>query len=70
MELTKDLNLLSENEFMSKFGTIFEKSEWIASETFKQKPFENYQDLINKMINIYNACSNEKIIKIFNLHQD
>ena len=68
MELTKDLNLLSENEFMSKFGTIFEKSEWIASETFKQKPFENYQDLINKMINIYNACSNEKIIKIFNLH--
>ena len=68
MKLTKDLNLLSENEFMSKFGTIFEKSEWIASETFKQKPFENYQDLINKMINIYNACSNEKIIKIFNLH--
>ena len=68
MELTKDLNLLSENEFMSKFGTIFEKSEWIASETFKQKPFKNYQDLINKMINIYNACSNEKIIKIFNLH--
>ena len=41
MKLTKDLNLLSENEFMSKFGTIFEKSEWIASETFKQKPFRS-----------------------------
>ena len=68
MELTKDLNLLSENEFMSKFGTIFEKSEWIASEAFKRKPFKNNEDLKSKMINIYDNCSNEKIIKIFNLH--
>ena len=68
MEFTKDLNSLSENEFITKFGSIFEKSEWIASEAFKRKPFKNNEDLKSKMINIYNNCSNEKIIKIFNLH--
>ena len=68
MELTKDFNSLSKNEFITKFGSIFEKSEWIAIEAFKRKPFKNYEDLKSKMINIYNNCSNEKIIKIFNLH--
>ncbi len=68
MKITKDINALSENEFVSEFGSIFEKSEWIASETFKQKPFKNNKDLINKMINIFNNCQNEKTLKIFNLH--
>ena len=53
MKIKKDLNSINENEFTAIFGSIFEKSEWIAAETFKQKPFENSQDLINKMIKIY-----------------
>ncbi len=68
MKFTKNLNSLSEIEFISIFGSVFEKSEWIANEAFKQKPFENPQDLINKMINIFESCSGEKIVKIFNLH--
>ena len=38
MKINKDLNSLSENEFISIFGSIFEKSDWIASEAFKLKP--------------------------------
>ena len=68
MKIKKDLNSINENEFTSIFGSIFEKSEWIATETFKQKPFENSQDLINKMIKIYESCSTEQIIIILNLH--
>ena len=68
MKIKKDLNSINENEFTAIFGSIFEKSEWIATETFKQKPFENSQDLINKMINIYDSCSKEQIIIILNLH--
>ena len=41
MEFTKKLNSLSETEFTSIFGSVFEKSEWIANEAFKQKPFKN-----------------------------
>ncbi len=64
----RNLNALSENEFISIFGNVFEKSQWIANETFKKKPFKNLKDFIDKMINIYENSSDEKIIKIFNLH--
>ena len=68
MKIEKNLNTINENQFISLFGRIFEKSEWIAAETFKKKPFKNSQDLINKMIKIYESCSIDQIIIILNLH--
>ena len=68
MKIEKDINKINENEFTAIFGSVFEKSEWIAAETFKLKPFKNSQDLIDKMIKIYETCSNDKITKILNLH--
>ena len=68
MKFTEKLNSLSKTDFISIYGTVFEKSEWIANEVFKQKPFKNSEDLKDKMINIYNNCSKEKVVKIFNLH--
>ena len=68
MKIEKKLNTINENEFITIFGSIFEKSEWIATETFKQKPFKNSKDLINKMTKIFESCSIEQIIVIFKLH--
>ena len=68
MKITKDLNTLSKSEFITIFGSIFEKSEWIACKTFELKPFKNSKDLVDKMINIYDSCSVDKIFKILNLH--
>ena len=68
MKIEKDLNTINENQFTSLFGSVFEKSEWIATETFKKKPFKNSQDLINKMIKVYDSCSVDQIIIILNLH--
>ena len=48
MQINKDINLLTKKEFLSIFGNIFEKSEWIADETFNLKPFKNSEDLIIK----------------------
>ena len=68
MKFTNNLNSLSENEFVSIFGSVFEKSEWIANEAYKLKPFKDAEDLMNKMTNIYENSSKEMIVKIFNLH--
>ena len=68
MQINKDINSLTKKEFLSIFGIIFEKSEWIADETFNLRPFKNSEDLIHKMINIYENIPREKIIDIFNLH--
>ena len=70
MKLTKKINLLKKKEFLSIFGNIFEKSDWIADEVFNLKPFKDSNDLVIKMMNIYENSSNEKIIKIFNLHPE
>ena len=67
MQSIKDINSLSK-EFQSIFGNIFEKSDWISVETFELKPFKDKEDLINKMIHVYENNSKEKIINIFNLH--
>ena len=70
MKLTKNINLLKKKEFLSIFGNIFEKSDWIANEVFNLKPFKDSNDLVIKMMNIYENSNNEKIIKIFNLHPE
>ena len=70
MKLTKNINLLKKKEFLSIFGNIFEKSDWIADEVFNLKPFKDSKDLVIKMMNIYENSNNEKIIKIFNLHPE
>lgn len=68
MQIDKDINLLTKKEFLTIFGFIFEKSEWIADKTFDLRPFENSEDLVNKMVNIYENTSNERVINIFKLH--
>ena len=44
---------LSETEFTEVFANIFENASWIAEKLYKQKPFENFQDLSKKMISIF-----------------
>jgi OHCU decarboxylase len=68
MKVEKDINTINENEFLSIFGSVFEKSEWIANKVFRKKPFKNSKDLIDKMIEIFDNCSKEKVIEILNLH--
>tara|TARA_Y100000992_G_C21260625_1_gene491086 strand:- start:400 stop:900 length:501 start_codon:yes stop_codon:yes gene_type:complete len=68
MQIIKNINLLTKKEFLSIFGNIFEKSEWIADKVFQLKPFKNSEDFMIKIIKIYENSSKEEIINIFKLH--
>ena len=68
MSLESNLNNLNKDEFISMFGVIFEKTQWIAEKLFDQKPFKDKDDLINKMIQIYESSSKNEILKILNAH--
>ena len=68
MQTKKDINLLTKKSSYLFLEIFLKKSEWIAEEAFNLKPFENTEDLVNKMINIYENTSNEKIKIILNLH--
>ena len=48
MSLENDLNNLNRDKFISLFGVIFEKTQWIAEKLLEHKPFKNKEDLIYK----------------------
>ena len=68
MSLESKLNNLNRGEFISLFGVIFEKTQWIAEKLFELKPFKNKNDLINKMIKIYEESSEDEVLNILRSH--
>ena len=64
------INKLSETEFIKVFANIFENARWIAEELYKQKPFEDFDELSSKMMGIFEMSSKEKKLKILNAHPD
>jgi len=64
------INKLSKSEFIKVFANIFENAGWIAEELYNQKPFDNFEALSSKMLNIFEATTREKQLKILNAHPD
>ena len=51
---------LTKNEFIEVFGNIFENASWIAEKLYSQKPFKDFEDLSQKMLNIFENIDKEK----------
>ena len=64
------INKLSKSEFIKVFANIFENSRWIAEELYIQKPFDNFEELSSKILNIFETATKEKQLKILNDHPD
>ena len=64
------INKLSKSEFIKVFTNIFENAIWIAEELYNQKPFDNFEELSSKMLNIFETATKEKQLKILNAHPD
>ena len=64
------IDKLSETEFTEVFGNIFENASWIAVRLYKQKPFNNFNNLCEKMISIFENSDNESKLKVLNSHPD
>ena len=68
MSLESDLNNLNKDKFISLFGVIFEKTQWIAEKLFDLKPFKDKDDLINKMIQIYESSPKNETLNVLRAH--
>ena len=64
------INKLSKSEFIKVFANIFENARWIAEELHNQKPFDNFEELSSKMLNIFETATKEKQLRILNAHPD
>ena len=64
------INKLSQSEFVKAFANIFENTEWIAKELYNLKPFNNFDELSSKILNIFEAATKEKKLQVLNAHPD
>ena len=70
MRTIDNINDLNKSDFLSVFGNVFEKTESVAIEVFKSKPFKNFEDIMFKMLAIYEHYEKNKILEILNAHPE
>ena len=70
MRTIDNINDLNKSDFLSIFGNVFEKTESVAQEAFETKPFKNFDDIIIKMLTIYENYKKDKILEILNAHPE
>ena len=70
MDSIDKFNKLSKTEFISIFGNIFEKTEWIAERCYDSKPYNNPDELVSKMMKIFENIEKERHLEILNSHPD
>ena len=68
--MIKNINKLSQSEFVKVFGNIFENASWIAKDVYNEKPFEDFADLSQKMLSIFSTTTKENQLKILKAHPD
>ena len=62
------VNKLSKSDFISIFGNVFEKTEWIAQKSYDLKPYKNFEELFSKMMEVFENIEKEKHLEILNTH--
>ena len=70
MDSIDKFNKLSKPEFISIFGNVFEKTEWIAERCYDSKPYNNLDELVSKMMKIFENIEKERHLEILNSHPD
>ena len=70
MRTIDNINGLNKSEFLSIFGNVFEKTESVALKVFELKPFKDSDDIISKMLKIYEEYDRDKILQILNSHPE
>ena len=61
-------NKLSKSNFISIFGNVFEKTEWIAEKCYDSKPYKNIDQLVSKMMEVFENTPKELHLEILNAH--
>jgi 2-oxo-4-hydroxy-4-carboxy-5-ureidoimidazoline decarboxylase len=70
MRTIDNINDLNKSDFLSIFGNVFEKTESVALKVFELKPFKDSDDIVSKMLKIYEEYDRNKILQILNSHPE
>ncbi|MED4403276.1 2-oxo-4-hydroxy-4-carboxy-5-ureidoimidazoline decarboxylase [Metabacillus fastidiosus] len=66
----KDINNMSQEEFVKELGWIFEHSPWIAERAWGAGPFTSAEQLHESMVNVVEHSSLEEKLGLLRAHPD
>lgn len=71
MKLTiEEVNRLGKDEFVAKFGTLFEHSPWVAEGAWRGRPFEELAGLHGAFVGAMRGASSERQLNLIRVHPD
>ena len=70
MDSIDKVNNLRKSDFISIFGNVFEKTQWIAEKTYNSKSYKNFEELFSKMMEIFENTEKKRHLEILNSHPD
>ena len=70
--MINNINKLPETQFIKLFANIFENSQFIADDLYEKKgdDFSDFDDLTQKMLDIFDSTTRKQKLKILNSHPD
>jgi 2-oxo-4-hydroxy-4-carboxy-5-ureidoimidazoline decarboxylase len=66
----EQLNQMSETEFISSLGAIFEHSPWVAASVANKRPFSSLESLETEMVNAVKTAPLETQLTLIRAHPD
>ena len=70
MKSIDNINNLNKSDFLTIFGNVFEKTDWVAEKVFELKPFKDFNDFSSKMFGLYENTQKKNILIILNSHPE
>ena len=70
MKSIDNINNLNKSDFLTIFGNVFEKTDWIAEKVFELKPFKDFNDFSSKIFGLYENSQKKNILLILNSHPE
>lgn len=66
----EEANRLSEDEFVTRFGSLFEHSPWVAEGAWQERPFGNLSELHGAFVRAMRGASIELQLDLIRAHPD
>ncbi len=65
-----EANDLEQEEFVAKFGSLYEHSPWVAEEAYKEQPFEDISEMHGAFERTLQDASRERQLALIKAHPD
>ncbi len=66
----EEVNRLGRNEFVSRFGSVFESSPWAAEEAWRERPFGSRSELHEAFVRAVHRALRQKRMDLIRAHPD